>query len=76
MPNLHSTTGTMGKTVTQIIHFSNGNKRTFSGIITETIKQGEFTKMHLVDGRMLMVNTANVDCVEIFNETIDKQLQD
>lgn len=69
----------MGKTVTQIIHFSNGNKRTFSGIITETIKQGEFTKMTPKDGRMLMINTANVDCnvdcIEIFNECIDMQMQ-
>ena len=65
----------MGKTVTQIIHFSNGNKRTFSGIITETIKQGEFTKMTLMDGRILMVNTANVDCIEVFDETVDKQMQ-
>ncbi|OGG69702.1 hypothetical protein A3I99_04605 [Candidatus Kaiserbacteria bacterium RIFCSPLOWO2_02_FULL_45_11b] len=65
----------MGKTVTQIIHFSNGNKRTFSGIITETIKQGEFTKMTLMDGRILMVNTANVDCIEVFDESIDVKMQ-
>ena len=64
----------MGSSVTQIIHFSNGNKRTFSGIITESIKQGEFTKMTLLDGRMLMVNTANVDCIEVFNEKVDKQM--
>ena len=75
MPDLHSTVNTMGKTVTQIIHFTNGNKRTFSGILTDTIKQGEFTKMMLSDGRMLMINTANVDCVEVFNEDIDKNLR-
>lgn len=75
MPNLHSTINSLGKTVTQIIHFSNGNKRTFSGIITETIKQGEFTKMTLKDGRMLMVNTTNVDCIEVFDESIDRQMQ-
>lgn len=75
MSSLQSTVEHMGKSVTQIIHFSNGNKRTFSGIITETIKQGEFTKMKLKDGRMLMINTTNVDCVEIFDETIDQQLQ-
>lgn len=65
----------MGKTVTQIIHFRNGNKRTFSGIITETIKQGEFTKMKLLDGRMLMINTQNVDCIEVFDEEVDTQLR-
>lgn len=75
MPNLHSTVNSMGKTVTQIIHFQNGNKRTFSGIITESIKQGEFTKMHLLDGRMLMINTANVDCIEVFDKAIDEQLR-
>ena len=76
MPNLHSTAGSRGKTVTQIIHFTNGNKRTFSGIVTESIKQGEFTKMQLTDGRLLMVNTANVDCIEIFSEAVDQQLRD
>jgi hypothetical protein len=75
MPDLHSTVEQLGKTVTQIIHFQNGNKRTFHGIITDSIKQGEFTKMMLTDGRLLMINTANVDCVEVFSETIDKQLR-
>lgn len=75
MPDLQSTVQHLGKSVTQIIHFSNGNKRTFSGIITETIKQGEFTKMMLKDGRMLMINTANVDCIEVFNEAVDAELQ-
>ncbi len=75
MPDLHSTVNHMGKTVTQIIHFSNGNKRTFSGIVTESIKQGEFTKMMLKDGRMLMINTSNVDCVEVFEEAVDIKMQ-
>lgn len=71
--NLQSTTNKLGKTVTQILHFQGGNKRTFSGILTETIKQGEFTKMMLTDGRMLMINTANIDCVEVFPEDITPQ---
>ena len=75
MPNLHSAAGKVGKTVTRIIHFAGGNKRTFSGIITESIKQGEFTKMMLEDGRMLMINTDNVDCIEVFNENIDLQMR-
>ncbi len=66
--NLKSTVESKGKTVTQIIHFSGGNKRTFQGIKTDTIKQDEFTKMELVDGRMLLVNTRNVDCIEVFGE--------
>lgn len=58
----------MGKTVTQIIHFSGGNKRTFSGIITDSIRQGEFTKMKTLDGIMLMIQTDNVDVVEVIPE--------
>lgn len=73
MPDLNSTVNVMGETVTQIIHFAHGNKRTFSGILTNTIKQGEFTKMMLQDGRMLMINTANVDCIEIFKEPNSNQ---
>jgi len=72
--NLKSTINNMGNTVTQIIHFSGGNKRTFGGIITKTIKQGEFTKMKLRDGRMLLVNTRNVDCIEVFGEGEDHRL--
>lgn len=66
--NLQSSVNKLGTTVTQIIHFSGGNKRTFSGIITESIKQGEFTKLTLTDGRMLLINTNNVDLIEVFPE--------
>ena len=65
---LFSSVCSMGETVTEILHFSGGNKRTFSGIRTNTIKQGEFTKMFDVDGRMIMVNTSNVDLIEIIQE--------
>ncbi len=68
MLDLKSTTEKIWDVVTQILHFSNWNKRTFSWIITSTIKQWEFTKMMLEDGRMLLVNTNNVDCIEVFNE--------
>ena len=64
--NLHSTTENIGEIVTEILHFSGGSKRTFENIITSTIKQGEFTKMMTTDGRMLMINTSNVDCIEVF----------
>jgi len=66
--SLKSSTEQLGDVVIQIIHFANGNKRTFKGILTHTISQGEFTKMMLSDGRMLMVNTANVDCIEVFSD--------
>ena len=66
--NLKSSVETLGKYVTQIIHFSGGQKRTFHNIDTSTIKQGEMTKFYLKDGRMVMINHNNVDCVEVFAE--------
>jgi hypothetical protein len=66
--NLKSSTQKQGKYVTQILHFSKGNKRTFSGIDTESIQDGTFTKMMTKDGRMLLVNSRNVDVIEVFKE--------
>lgn len=57
-----------GNYVTQIIHFIDGQKRTFHGVDSRTIKQGQFTKFKLKDGRYLMINDSNVLCIEIFNE--------
>ena len=48
-PDLQSTIKEQGKTVTQIIHFIGGVKRTYSGILTKNIKQGQFTKMKCKD---------------------------
>lgn len=66
--NLRSTVNKVGSVVTQIIHFSKGNKRTIEHIRTETIKQGEFTKFLLTNGCMILVNTENVDMIEVFPE--------
>lgn len=68
--NYKSTVTQQGKYVTQIMHFVGDVKRTFENIDTHSIKQGEFTKMKLKDGRMIMVNTKNILCVEIFPEEI------
>jgi len=43
--NLQSTTKSQGEIVTQIIHFINGEKRTFENILTSSVKQGQFTKL-------------------------------
>jgi hypothetical protein len=43
--NLKSTINSQGKTVTQIIHFIGDIKRTYHGILSDSIKQGQFTKM-------------------------------
>lgn len=66
--NLKSSTNKLGRYVTQIIHGVNGTKLTFNGINTESIKQGQFTKMDLKDGRILMVNDKNVLAIEVFKE--------
>ena len=68
MKNLKSTVNEQGKTVTQIIHFVGGVKRTYHGILSESIKQGQFTKMMCIDGTMIMINDNNVLCIEIFKE--------
>ena len=57
------------ESVTQIIHFKNGVKRTFTGILPDTLKQGQFTKMSTKDGRMLIINDSNVLCIEVFAES-------
>ena len=59
------------KTVTQIIHFVGGIKRTFTGLIPDTIKQGQYTKIMTLDGRLIVINDDNVLCIEVFPETED-----
>lgn len=66
--NLNSTVNKQGKTVTQIIHFKDGIKRTFYGIKPESIIQGQFTKFFKEDGSMILVNDNNVLCIEVFTE--------
>ncbi len=68
MKNLKSTVNEQGKTTTQIIHFVDGIKRTYHGILSDSIKQGQFTKMKCLDGTMIMINDNNVLCIEIFKE--------
>lgn len=66
--NLKSSINSQGKTVTQIIHFIGDVKRTYHGIISESVKQGQFTKLKCTDGTMLLINDKNVLCIEIFPE--------
>jgi hypothetical protein len=65
--NLKSSAERKGKVVTEVIIGTSGIKKTYRGIKTETIEQGEFTKFELEDGRMIMVNTVNVMFVEIYS---------
>lgn len=66
--NLKSSINSQGKTVTQIIHFIGDVKRTYHGIITDSIKQGQFTKFRCKDGTMILINDQNVLCIEVFKE--------
>jgi hypothetical protein len=66
--DLQSTTKSQGEVVTQIIHFINGEKRTFENILTSSVKQGQFTKLVTLDGRLIMINDKNVLCVEVFKQ--------
>ena len=67
--NLQSSTKSQGEVVTQIIHFINGEKRTFENIETDSIKQGQFTKFKTTDDRLIMINDKNVLCIEVFKQT-------
>jgi len=64
-----SVTEQSGTVVTQIIHFIGGEKRTFNNIISDTIRQGQFTKFKQTDGTWIMINDKNVLCIEVFKET-------
>ena len=68
MKDLQSSLKKKGKYVTQIIHFKDGVKRTFEGVSTTDIKQGQMTKLELKDGRYVLVNDNNVLCIEVFGE--------
>jgi hypothetical protein len=66
--DLESSTKKQGKVITQIIHFVGGEKRTFENVKSNYIKQGQFTKLETVDGRLIMVNDKNVLCIEVFKQ--------
>ena len=68
MKDLQSSLKKKGKYITQIIHFVGGVKRTFEGVSTADIKQGQMTKLELKDGRFVLINDNNVLCVEVFSE--------
>ena len=66
--NLLSSVNKEGDHVTQIIHFTDGQRKTIHGIISSSIETGKFTKFNCKDGRMIMVNDDNVNMIETFKE--------
>ena len=68
MKDLQSSLKKKGKYVTQIIHFKDGVKRTFEGVSTADIKQGQMTKFNCKNGAMVLVYDSNVLMIEVFPE--------
>ena len=66
MASMKSSVENLGEKVNQIIHFRDGSKKTFKGVITASIEQSEFTHFDMEDGRRIYVNTENVNCFEVF----------
>ena len=66
--DLKSSVKAQGQYVTQIIHFVGGEKRTFDGIVVDSIRQGQFTKFKLKNGSMILINDSNVLMIEVFEE--------
>ena len=73
--SLNSSVKEKGKIVTEIVLFSNGNKKTFERIKTDSISQNEFTHFDLMDGRRIYINPKNVDCFEVFTENNENSEQ-
>ena len=68
--DLKSSVGDIGEVTPQIIHFIGGEKRTYTNIVSKTIKQGQYTKLTTSDNdRMILVNDKNVLCIEVFKES-------
>ncbi|MAG25858.1 hypothetical protein CMI47_09795 [Candidatus Pacearchaeota archaeon] len=66
--DLQSSIKEQGEYVTQIIHFVGGIKRTYDGIKSDSIRQGQFTKFKCKNGALVMINDANVLMIEVFSE--------
>tara|TARA_Y100001938_G_scaffold2031_1_gene2514 strand:+ start:1532 stop:1753 length:222 start_codon:yes stop_codon:yes gene_type:complete len=67
--DLKSSVKEQGDYVTQIIHFVGGEKRTYNGIKSDSIRQGQFTKFKCKNGAMVMINDRNVLMIEVFKES-------
>ena len=66
--DLQSSVKEQGEYVTEIIHFVGGIKRTYDGIKSNSIRQGEFTKFKCKNGALVMINDVNVLMIEVFPE--------
>jgi len=59
----------LGETITQIVHFSHGHKEAYDGVITKSIKQGEFIKARLISGKLSPnFHNDNFDIIELIRD--------
>jgi hypothetical protein len=68
--NLQSSVNRVGSFVTEIIAFRDGSKKTFKGIDTESIEQGEFTKFRTKTIPLVGIHTQNVNYFEVHTEEV------
>lgn len=68
MQGLFSSVSEKGQTVTQIIGFASGHKKTWKHVVVDSIMQSEFTRFDLADGRRVYINTPNVNWFEVISE--------
>lgn len=66
--DLNSSVKQVGPLVTQIIGFTNGSKKTFYNIISDSITQSEFTSMRTIEGYMIKIATDKVLWLEIHEQ--------
>lgn len=65
---LDSSVKEIGKVTTQIFHSVTGKKRTFTGLLTDTIKEGSHLKIKRKNGGMLIINPDVNWITEVFGE--------
>lgn len=68
--NLQSAVNRVGSSVTEIIAFRDGSKKTFKGVITESLEQGEFTKFQTKTIPLVAIHTKNVNYFEVHREEV------
>lgn len=54
----------MGKVVDQVVGFSDGEQKSFKGVITQSIEVGLFTKFKTTDGKLVAINHRRVNWFE------------
>lgn len=69
--NLQSSVNRVGASVTEIICFTDGTKKTFKGVLTDTIEQGEFTKFQTKKIPLVGIHTKNVNYFEVHREEVE-----